>query len=160
MLNNKRIILLLSVSLIIHFASGWVLEGEKIEVWQNIAAWILIYSIPTSLALLIALLTKNEDKLIKLFAWSTFGIFLAELTETAWCRIPNNNMCENDYFSSTMVGLIIIHGIYRMTRIMNKSGERFILGLGLGFSLSKTIFSKSWLGKLFIALTKIISLWF
>ena len=159
---NKAIILLLSLALVIHFGRGWVLESEEIAVWQNITAWILIYSVAPALTLLIGLMVKGNSKIIRLFVWSVFGVFLAELLETVYWRIPNNEPCANDYFSSFIVSLIIINAIYRLIkiRLLNGRGEGFIVGIGIGYSVAKTIFSKLWWGKLFSAVAKIVAPYF
>ncbi len=132
---------------------GWLVEGDNVAQWRVILFWIFSFSIAPILLLLVTLLTPKENKYIRLFSWSVFGIFSAELCETIWCRIPNNEVCENSIISTILVSLIISHGIYKTLLIMQSKNERFLAGFGLGIAASKTILSKIWWAK-FLSLFK------
>ena len=116
MLSRKIIsatICIVSLALIVFYSQGWVIEGENVQQWRNIISWILNYSVAPMQSLLIALLIPKEYKYIKLFCWTAFGIYTAELLETMWCRIPSNDVCENSFISTILVGLIICTSLYR-----------------------------------------------
>lgn len=144
------------------YGSGWLIEGgEKIHLahssemaivnehpdcWHYILRGILDYLDRPILFFILPLLAiaLKWSRYIVLFMWSAFWIFIAELLETAWCRIPNNETCENSAISTLIILLIILHAGYKVTIMMQTNNEKFITGFGLGVAASKTIFSKIW----------------
>lgn len=151
---NRRIALLLSMALLFHYGRGWVIEGEP-EEWQYALSWILIYAINPVLSLIPCILYKG-NKVMMLFSWSVFAVFFAELLEEMYWRIPDNTPSENSLISSVAVSIIILNGLYRVSK-MSYGDDKTIAGIGIGYGLGKTLFSKLWWSKVLAALIKIFT---
>ncbi len=145
----------IGISLLI--GKGWFYENFE-GLSYLIAYHIMGYAVAPCFSLVAAIKSHGSGGIIRQFFWSIFSICLVYFIDNSYCRIPNNDVCDNDYFTTFFVICTIVYMSYKMMKIMNDRGKGMIIGFGLGFSVAKTILHKTWLGKLFIALIKIFGL--
>jgi hypothetical protein len=129
-----------------------ILKGYVNEYFDSVTASIIYhsmgYAVAPILTLIPAIYYHKQPVLIKTFWWGIFGVCSAEMVENIICRIPNNESCDNNYITLFVLSVGVVIWLYKLSKKMNHRGKGLMVGLGLGFSLAKTIFSKIWWAKL------------
>ena len=118
------------------------------------------YAVAPCFTFVAAMIMNNIGGLTRQFYWSVFGICLAEMLENSYCRIPNNESCDNDYFTAVIIFCTIFYGIHKLLKTLNSKSKGLIISFGIGIAIAKTLLSKLWWAKILAGLAKLFALWF